>query len=704
MLKKIYIKLKERSIHQEILLLLLASFIFTWNLFVSTPTTIVTSNLDEFTYISGGLFILYALLYAIAGYFILIIFYLIISFIVKKYIRKFFLYLIISFSLSTWLNSAFLITSYGPLDGRDSLNISPFGFLNWIQLTFFVVIFLLCIVFNKRVKIQSYILIAISIIILSTSVINSFVIFSRQGSTKLLDDAEFFIYSKNNPNLLFIILDQYQSDYFADILDDDLKEELKGFIWFEDTSSNFTNTQAAMPAIFTGEIYDNSIDLKNFYSEIQDKSIARKFHSQTGRFNSLQASFHYSYLFPEKTNLKVSLMDQEGIDSYSIFINYSLFRIVPDILKNRVFNNGDWLIKIDSGTDSLTSSVIKSFKILDYISNKKINVIDGPSQFKYHRSLATHNPVFSMLNCTTPYEKVEYTFENRSKEGKCVIEKIVKVVKNLKKQDVFDNTMIIISSDHGATYNIFSDPAIPYASAASTLLIKPLNSKSDFIISDFPAQLSDIPKTIANEFSITDEYDGINLLGQNKTTNRVRIYNYYKWTKEYFTFTKARVPPITQYRINGPLKSLSSWKKALPCDFQLDFSDKESVQYYYSEGLSHIESFGRWSNGSFVELSFQLEPDCDTESVAFNFNAYVPTGNPTQIASVSINDEYAGSISISRGESRPKQFVFSLPETDDRKYTFHFEIEIPVSPASLGRNNDMRELGFSFLSMELLSD
>ncbi|EFL91642.1 hypothetical protein REG_1085 [Candidatus Regiella insecticola LSR1] len=276
MLKEKYLKFKEQGIAQECLLVSLCFFLLVWVLFVATPFDIVAANSEEFTSVPGISILWHGLFYALSALISLVVLYVLISFTFKKYIRKFLLFTLIAFSLSVWLNSTFLTGVYGEFNGRDNLQIAPFGLLNWIQIGAFLIIFALAIYFSNRTKIFIYIIASIFLISFSVSTIN---IASKLSEKKIKQGSEkkFFTYSKNNPNLLFILLDEYQSDYFSEILDDKLKGNLNGFIWFKDAASNFPTTIVAVAAMLTGDIYDNTVDILDFFKASSDHSIAKKF-------------------------------------------------------------------------------------------------------------------------------------------------------------------------------------------------------------------------------------------------------------------------------------------------------------------------------------------------------------------------------------------------------------------------------------------
>ena len=98
----------------------------------------------------------------------------------------------------------------------------------------------------------------------------------------------FLTYSADNPNILIILLDEYQKEFFETILDDELKKQLQGFIWFSDTISNFSWTPYSILTIFTGDI-SSGIELDKRYKLLSDKSIAKLF-KKNGK-----KSYHHTF-------------------------------------------------------------------------------------------------------------------------------------------------------------------------------------------------------------------------------------------------------------------------------------------------------------------------------------------------------------------------------------------------------------------------
>lgn len=692
---------------KEFILAAISIFLFTWLVFIATPFDIIASNPDEFTYVPGKIILSNALFYGLIGFLFLTLLYAVFFSVFRDYVRTFLLVLLVAIAISAWLNSTFLTGVYGEFDGRGNLQIEPFGALSWIQMTAFLAVFIFAYLLIKKGKVLSQLVLSILFIVLATSAIN---ITTKLSEKKIEYAAEedFFTYSKNNPNLLYIILDAYQTDFFAEILDDKIKKELRGFIWFKDTAANFPTTIAAVPTIFTGAVYDNKKDLIDFYSERSQSSIANLFSNLGGKVQVVAGAPLRKELLSEANLVSFSNLNEKGFFEYNNLINYSLFKVAPDTLKKNIYNEEKWLVNLKGKYNSSTNHALKE---LEYVAKNKITPLEGSVKFKFYHSYITHAPVILGENCED-IEKVPSTLKSRSAAGKCALSLITTILEQLKSYGVFDNTMIIISADHGGGYvpkNFTPQYAPQYGGSAATLLIKPLNYHGEFKIEEYPAQLSDITKTIASAFNIPNNYTGVDLLGANKPTNRLRIFNYYHWSSEYHDWSKPRVPPITKFLINGHLNNLESWSEyqetsAIACTQNINFHNQEDAILYYNTGLGALEPWGRWSDGKLVRTRFKTAPDCNSNAVKFKLIAFVPPQNPQQKAQVFINDQPAGEIQITAGEPQPREFIFKLPASTDNEYTVAFAIENPVSPKSLGISADPRELGLGFVSMELVTE
>ncbi|MET4694110.1 DUF7024 domain-containing protein [Endozoicomonas lisbonensis] len=681
-----------------------------WLIFIFLPLDLIYSNPDEFVSVNVWELLSYGFEYVLLGLLCFNIISIFIFVLGSAISNNIFLCLSFLVPICIWVNSMFLVGSYGEFDGRNNIRIDTSSLTSIFQLVFICLVGAFFIFFRKNIKFLMKAMLALLFVLLTTNAIQLYGVSGNKIEPK--DDDVFFTYSKENPNVLMILLDEYQSDYFKNILTDELKESLEGFIWYQDAASNFPTTIVSLAAMFSGQVYDNKLPIKEFYSNLSSKSIPNIIHANNGMVSGFGKNFQ-QYLFPRESIVEFELIDNKYKSNYIALVNYSLFKSAPDILKPNVYNDEKWFFKADEDNDpyaSLSSGQGHYFKELDYMSKRKINVInDYPMTFKFYHSMLTHSPTVFDSNCY-PVGVIESSLKNKSAEGLCAFNKILGVIEHLKRSGIYDNTMVIITSDHGSVYtpNTFNDP-YPYSKSASTLLIKPFSSDEDFVIDKFPAQLSDLPKTIATALSIDNYYPGEDLLESKKAVRDFRYFNHYIWSKEFFDWSKKYVPPIRQYTIKGRLSDANNWIsknsdiKQMPCDLKVMFNQSESSYYYHDIGLSSIEKWGRWSNGSKVELVVLKNSNCNPSYIELNLSAFVPNPNIPQKAKVYINDIHMGKINFKHGEKLPRTYRFDLLSNLNNELVIQFEIENPVSPEGVGLNADTRMLGLGFIDMMLVS-
>lgn len=68
-------------------------------------------------------------------------------------------------------------------------------------------------------------------------------------------------------NVVLVVLDEFQSDVFAERLERDrtrFDEQLSGFVYFVDHAGAFPTTSLGMPAMLTGRVYRNGSPVPQF--------------------------------------------------------------------------------------------------------------------------------------------------------------------------------------------------------------------------------------------------------------------------------------------------------------------------------------------------------------------------------------------------------------------------------------------------------
>jgi hypothetical protein len=120
-------------------------------------------------------------------------------------------------------------------------------------------------------------------------------------------------------------------------------------------------------------------------------------------------------------------------------------------------------------------------------------------------------------------------------------------------------------------------------------------------------------------------------------------------------------------------------------------------------GLSVAESWGRWSDGSYVIGYFRFsDANCSPDRIVMKLKGYINKQNPKVSATILLNRKIIGEIALTHGEKIPHDFTFSIPPNlieSEAINQLEFQISNPASPKSLGLSADARLLGLAFESI-----
>ncbi len=131
------------------------------------------------------------------------------------------------------------------------------------------------------------------------------------------------------------------------------------------------------------------------------------------------------------------------------------------------------------------------------------------------------------------------------------------------------------------------------------------------------------------------------------------------------------------------------------------------------EGISDIESFGRWTDGNTAKLAFYFNQAKlhSYYTISFELSALITDENLTVASSVYLNkhligDVYFDETNVKQANSNKPyiRFDFKVPKhffVNGQKNILTFKINGTVNPSYLGINTDTRKLGLSLYSMKV---
>src|SRR5574344_1102022 len=279
--------------------------------------------------------------------------------------------------------------------------------------------------------------------------------------------------SKTGKNVVVFMLDRAENAYCKQIFSEypEISEAFTGFTLYRNTLSYAGHTIMGAPPFFGGYEY-TPLEFNNRPSEkLIDKNnqalvmLPRIFTEQAGwdayisdpswgnfswisdmsifspypKIHAMNVERNYTQYFLEKNPTVVDQSVSEVIKRNLIF--YSLFRSISPALRKTLYNEGKWWQPTRSNGD------IRSF--IDYYSGlyylPQLTAIDDTNNsFVSITNETTHeNLNLDSLGCTVDSSAIGYS------ENVIAYKALASWISYLKQNDCYDNTRIIIGSDHG---------------------------------------------------------------------------------------------------------------------------------------------------------------------------------------------------------------------------------------------------------------
>jgi len=280
--------------------------------------------------------------------------------------------------------------------------------------------------------------------------------YSNNDKTSNNENQGFISFSSDKENVVVIILDMLQGWYLEQMLNDnpELKQTFSGFKWYPNTISITNYTSSSAPSLFAGfdftpeKLNEDSLHtlkekIVKAKSIIEEKALGKS-------YNFISSALPYSRnndrTIPIWSNNWDNVKQVLNIGSsselaFSLLWQNAVFYCLPLMIKPVIYNNGDWMFpKREENENTELTKHYNFLRVLPYISNTN----SDKASFIYFWTYASHFP-WDIINDkgdfianVTPYQNNLWT-----------IEKIASWMKWMKKNKVYDNSKIIILSDHG---------------------------------------------------------------------------------------------------------------------------------------------------------------------------------------------------------------------------------------------------------------
>ena len=359
-------------------------------------------------------------------------------------------------------------------------------------------------------------------------------------------------YSKTGQNVVLIVADMFSGGYMERIFQEcpEYREKLFGFTWYRNMLAAATETATSMPSIFAGEEY-LPLAMNSMPGSGDEKvnnaasALFRQAEKQGYKVAVVNGSAAYlegatlegtanSELEPyerywEKVR-DIRSDSERKVNQPHLFTMLTIFQGAPYFLKPVIYNDGGWLIFSRVALFwYVRSHVFNEYSFLDLLPEISNSRAQG-NTFKYFHSCFTHIPYGvgedgNLVDFNSQYpDEVHKSFifgESAYYSAKKFIALIVAYTDWLKANGLYDNTTIILVSDHGNDYSDNNplapegiESALPrdtFNRLNSLFMVKPARASGSVKVDDTFASNGDINAALQKALGLQPSYAGSNV-------------------------------------------------------------------------------------------------------------------------------------------------------------------------------------------------
>ena len=399
-------------------------------------------------------------------------------------------------------------------------------------------------------------------------------------------------YSKTGKNVVLVVADMFSGGYMERILAEcpEYREKLSGFTWHRNMLAAATETATSMPSIFAGEEYlplamnamsgtgDEKVNRaastlfrqaeeKGYKVSVVNGSSAYLAGATLGGTANSELEPYEQY-WEKVRNIKSD--SNRKVNQPHLFAMLTMFQGAPYFLKPVIYNDGGWLIFSKVALFwYVRTHVFSEYSFLDLLPEISNTKAVG-NTFKYFHSCFTHIPYGigedgNLVDFNSQYPDQEHKSfifgESAYYSAKKFISLMVAYTDWLKATGLYDNTAIILVSDHGNDYSE-NNPLTPegiesvlprdtFNRLNSLFLVKPAGASGAVRVDNTFASNGDIHAAIQRALGIETAYSG----GKVHEGVSPRA----DFTSSRANFRTDGVAKYTIYRVNDSITDPKSW-------------------------------------------------------------------------------------------------------------------------------------------------
>jgi hypothetical protein len=484
-----------------------------------------------------------------------------------------------------WMQGNILVWNYGVFDG-SSINWMTGVWRGFLDISIWSAVLLLAI-YGYRKFGKGLLIAAVATLVMQTLSAtitlssNSHILQARDVAANPQGRSEVMRFSPSK-NIVHIVMDGFQSDIFASILNDtserDFKSELRGFTYFDQHLGAYPYTQLTVPAMLSGKFFQNDIPVDTFIEQtmqgptVINKAYAAGYEVDIAAPVSLKNVYalgDYSNAFSIASSGHVTAEDVAIIDAAKL-TDLALFRVLPHFGKALVHRDESWIFQAKVRSSAfLHMQYFSDLAFLEDLATEMSTDRDTPV-YKMIHVMLSHRPFVGNERCEFDGRK-SGSRDEVTTHAQCGLLSVLSVLQRMKDLGIYDASLIVLMADHGAWVPVedFESStqvsALTVAMATPTLAIKPPDASHAFQVSNVPSSMIDIAATIADFAAFDGSFAGESVFKIGQGAERQRRYLAYGYGIN--PDAKGYLFPMQEWLVNGNPYESESWqlsKRYLP--------------------------------------------------------------------------------------------------------------------------------------------
>ena len=397
-----------------------------------------------------------------------------------------------------YIQSNFLAGSLPLMDG-SAIDWGLYETENMQSFFLWLIVSLVCILLIRFLHMKRFTRIITKLSVLITAVLTVSLVVTAVQSGGFIRKSFHVISTENeftmseDKNFVVFVLDAVDSRVFHKMLDThpEYAEVFEDFSYFPDTVGSYAYTAYAIPQILTGEWTKKEKPFREFYPEALKSSPL---------FSRLKQDGFRMGLYED--SLKI---DQDQVSDFENIIPISgevrsvpefarmmliiaLFKELPYQLKRFTFPQPGHFYYMEGSGDYQKFSY-NNTNFYQSLSENEITLTDGPC-FRFIHIEGAHVP-FRYDKDVNVIDSSEGTYEKNIEAAVTITDTYLK---KLKAAGVYDNSAIIIMSDHGYHY----DNPDRWGRHNPVFMVKGIQEDHSFAVSDVPLSYDDLQEIYAS--------------------------------------------------------------------------------------------------------------------------------------------------------------------------------------------------------------